>query len=87
LALTGGSLSGPGNLTVGGTLSVTGTITPSQTAGIVGTTTNNNANAGSVGEQIISNKLTNVAMTSAVLVNVTSISLTAGDGMLKDLSS
>jgi hypothetical protein len=74
-----------GNQTVSGTLGVTGTITPSQTAGIVGTTTNNNVNAGSVGEVISSS----VAVGSAVsLTNatgaftgktITSISLTAGD--------
>jgi hypothetical protein len=34
------------------TLSASGAITPSQTAGIVGTTTNNNADAGAVGEYV-----------------------------------
>ena len=78
------------NGTVGATTANTGafttiiassTITPSQTAGIVGTTTNNAADAGSVGEVITSS----VAVGAAVsLVNntaktVTSISLTAGD--------
>jgi hypothetical protein len=67
------------------TISATGAITPSQTAGIVGTTTNNNADAGSVGEVVSSS----VAVGSAVsLTNatgaftgktITSISLTAGD--------
>lgn len=71
--------------TIATTLAVTGAITPSQTAGIVGTTTNNNANAGSVGEMVSSS----VAVGSAVsLTNasgaftgktITSISLTAGD--------
>ena len=66
-------------------VTLAGAITPSQTAGIVGTTTNNNANAGSVGEVISSS----VAVGSAVsLTNaagaftgktITSISLTAGD--------
>jgi hypothetical protein len=37
------------------TLSSTGTFTPSQTNGIVGTTTNNNANAGAVGEFVSQN--------------------------------
>jgi len=63
------------------TITASSTITPSQTAGIVGTTTNNAANAGSVGEVITSS----VAIGAAVsLVNnapktITSISLTAGD--------
>lgn len=60
------------------TLSATGNFTPSQTNGIVGTTTNNNANAGSVGEYV-TNTATGVAMTSPNAANVTSISLTAGD--------
>lgn len=60
------------------TITATGTITPSQTNGIVGTTTNNNANAGSVGEYV-DNTGTGVALTSGVSANITSISLTAGD--------
>ena len=58
-----------------------GAITPTQTGGIVGTTTNNNANAGSVGEYIASTVLqaSRVALTSGTPVNITSISLTAGD--------
>jgi len=73
------------SITASTTLGVTGAITPSQTAGIVGTTTNNNANAGSIGEVISSS----VAVGSAVSITtattatsgktVTSISLTAGD--------
>lgn len=49
--------------------------------GIVGTTTNNNAQAGSVGEFVSSvvNSGSAVALTSGVDANVTSISLTAGD--------
>lgn len=61
----------------GGTM--TGALTVSQTAGIVGTTTNNNANAGAVGEYIVADRLTNVAMSNGVSINITSISLTAGD--------
>lgn len=63
------------------TLSSTGNFTPSQTNGIVGTTTNNNANAGSVGEFISSTVLVGsaVALTSGTQANITSISLTAGD--------
>lgn len=60
------------------TLQATSTITPSSTAGIVGTTTNDNANAGSVGEYITATG-TAVANTTATIVNVTSVSLTAGD--------
>jgi hypothetical protein len=59
----------------------TGAITPSQTVGIVGTTTNNNVNAGSVGE-LISATLAEgsaISLTTATAANVTSISLTAGD--------
>jgi len=56
-------------------------ITPSQTLGIVGTTTNNNANAGSVGEVVTSSVASGaaVALASGTTSNVTSISLTAGD--------
>jgi hypothetical protein len=60
------------------TLSATGNLTPSQTNGIVGTTTNNNANAGSVGE-FVSSTVTTAAITNSTVTNVTSISLTAGD--------
>lgn len=59
-------------------LTVTGNLTPSQTAGIVGTTTNNNANAGSVGEYL-SNTGTAVSLTSASPTTVATITLTAGD--------
>jgi len=64
------------------TLSATGLITPSQTAGIVGTTTNNNANAGSVGEFISATlaSASAVSMTTNTSINViSSLSLTAGD--------
>lgn len=63
------------------TIAASGTITPSQTNGIVGTTTNNNANAGSVGEFISSVVPSGsaVAMTNNVSANITTISLTAGD--------
>ena len=56
-------------------------ITPSSTAGIVGTTTNDNANAGSVGEYIVSNVLSTspITLTNVNTVTITSISLTAGD--------
>ena len=74
-------------VTIGSNQSATfaGALTPSQTNGLVGTTTNNNANAGSVGEVVSSS----VAVGSAVALTtasgaftgktITSISLTAGD--------
>lgn len=72
-AVTGGSLAGSFT-----TLASSGNFTPSQTNGIVGTTTNNNANAGSVGE-FTSATTSSVSLTTATPANVTSISLTAGD--------
>lgn len=60
------------------TLSSTGAFTPSSTNGIVGTTTNDNANAGSVGEYV-SNSASGTAVTNATVFNATSVSLTAGD--------
>lgn len=60
------------------TLIATGIIMPNQTAGIQGTNTNNNANAGSVGEHITATGST-VTLTTGVSTNITSISLTAGD--------
>lgn len=64
-----------------GAVQVNGTLTPNSTAGIIGTTTNNNVNAGSVGEYIFSLVPvgTPVSLTSTVAANVTSISLTSGD--------
>ena len=58
-----------------------GTITPSQTSGIVGTTTNNDANAGSVGEFVSSTIAAGsaVSLPADTATNITSISLTAGD--------
>lgn len=84
-AITGGAIN---NASVGATtastgafttLSSTGNFTPSQTNGIVGTTTNNNANAGSVGEYVTATNSAGTAITTAVAANITSISLTAGD--------
>jgi hypothetical protein len=69
-------------LAVTGALSSTGAITPSQTAGIVGTTTNNNADAGAVGEYVEGQRSSASALgitPSLTVVDVTSISLTAGD--------
>jgi hypothetical protein len=78
--VNGGTLSGTfaGAHTYSGAVTFSSTITPSQTAGIVGTTTNNNAQAGSVGEYV-SNTPSGVALSSATFTNVGSISLTAGD--------
>lgn len=62
-------------------LKATGAITPSSTAGIVGTKTNDNADAGSIGEYISATVLVGSAinLTNNTPANVTSISLTAGD--------
>ena len=63
------------------TLSASGLLTVSSTAGIAGTTLADSANAGSVGEYVTSTVLLGsaVALTTGVAINVTSISLTAGD--------
>jgi hypothetical protein len=52
-------------------------VKPSQTLGIVGTTTNNNANAGSVGEYLTITA--SGALVNNVTGNVTALTLTAGD--------
>ncbi len=67
-----------GSATFNGNLTIGGTITPNQTSGIVGTTTNNNANAGSVGEYL-TNTTNTTSMTTATPMNATTQSLTAGD--------
>ena len=55
-------------------------ITPSTTNGIVGTTLGDNAVAGSVGEYVSSTVANNtVSFSNGTPLNVTSISLTAGD--------
>lgn len=72
-AITGNALAGSFT-----TLASSGAYTPSQTAGIVGTTTNNNANAGSVGEYV-TNSTSGTSLTSNTSANCTSASLTAGD--------
>lgn len=61
------------------TLAASGTISPSQTAGIVGTTTNNSANAGSIGEYPTPGSTTGTSLTTATLANCASLSLSAGD--------
>jgi hypothetical protein len=60
------------------TLQATSTITPSSTSGIVGTATNDNANAGSIGEYVTATG-SGVALTTSTPANITSVSLTAGD--------
>lgn len=60
-------------------LTASGALTPSQTAGIVGTTTNNNANAGSLGEFPTPTNLTAVPLTAGANANCASVALTAGD--------
>lgn len=53
-------------------------ISPSTTKGIAGTTLADNANAGSVGE-LLTNAATGTNLTSTVVNNVVTLSLTAGD--------
>jgi hypothetical protein len=55
-----------------------GTFTPTQVGGIVGTTTNNSAQAGSVGEYV-TGTASGVGLTSLSTSNVVTLSLTAGD--------
>lgn len=78
--INGATVSGTfaGAVTYSGAVAFSGTITPSQTNGIVGTTTNNSANAGSVGE-FASNSTTGTSLPNNTNTNATSISLTAGD--------
>ncbi|HHT9109581.1 MAG TPA: hypothetical protein ACFYDZ_00310 [Candidatus Brocadiaceae bacterium] len=56
-------------------------VTFNSTSGVIGTTTNNNAAAGSVGEYVTSTILaaSGVSLSSSASVDITSISLTAGD--------
>jgi len=65
----------------GGDTTLSGSLTTSQTAGIIGTTTNNNADAGSVGEYVTATKATgvSVSLTTNTAVDILTISLTAGD--------
>jgi hypothetical protein len=65
-------------LTDAGNLSVLGSIQPSQTGGIIGTNTNNNANAGSVGESgTVQTGPTSAA--SLTITNAASQTLQPGD--------
>ena len=69
-----------GNVTIGN-VTVTGSITPNSAIGIVGTTTNNNVQAGSVGEfvsnTIVFNSL--VSLSNGTAKTIATIPLTAGD--------
>ncbi len=58
-----------------------GIISPSQTLGIAGTTTNNNANAGSVGETLSTVVLIGspVSLTTATPANIATLTLNSGD--------
>jgi len=62
-------------------LSASGAITPSSTAGIIGTTTNDNANAGSIGEIIVSIVPSGnaVSLGTAAAKTIASLSATPGD--------
>jgi hypothetical protein len=75
-AAIGGTTPSSGKFT---TITASSTITPSSTAGIVGTTTNDNANAGSVGEFITATGTSVSLPIAGTTTNITSISLTAGD--------
>lgn len=81
LAATGGSITGvpisgsTGSFT---TLGSTGLITPASVIGIKGTSTNDSAQAGSIGEYLTNSTATTSA-TSNVALNATTLLLTAGD--------
>jgi hypothetical protein len=63
-----------------GTTTVTGSLIPLTTNGITGTTLADNANAGSIGEVISSSVVQTITgLTTNTNINVTSLSLTAGD--------
>lgn len=88
LAIAGGTLTGTLQFDDGSQFSATGlamaagkTITPDQLAGIVGTTTNNNANAGSVGEykSVQGTIGSSVGLTINVTADAQTLALSAGD--------
>jgi hypothetical protein len=79
--LTNGmTLNSSQSLTVAGQV-IAPSFSPNTTSGIIGTTTNDNAAAGSVGEEVesIIPDASIVTLTTATPANLTSISLTAGD--------
>jgi hypothetical protein len=55
------------------------TVGPVAASNVVGTATNDNAAAGNIGEYISSNITTPVSITTGTALNLTTISLTAGD--------
>lgn len=61
-----------------GTVTFSDAIAPATVKGIIGTATNDNAQAGSVGEYITATSGT-ITLSTGVSINITSISLTAGD--------
>lgn len=61
------------------TLLNTASLAFNGTAGIIGTTTNNNADAGSVGEVLSAVNAGGVVMISGTPITITSVALTAGD--------
>lgn len=74
------------NVDDSGNVLAQGSIQPSSTGGIVGTTTNNNANAGSVGEYLsASGGPTSLATTTSTSVG--SINLTPGDWDVQAVAS
>ena len=58
---------------------MTGALAPSPTAGLTGTTTNNNANAGAIGEYLFVVSTSDTAMITDTPVNCLSLSLSPGD--------
>lgn len=75
-----GSVGTTGNETVSGSKTFSDIIIPNSIKGIKGTTTNDNAQAGSIGELVSSQILVGnrITLTNAAQVNLTSITLTAG---------
>lgn len=70
----------PNAITIPGSLAAVGAIAPAALIGITGTTTNNDVQAGSVGEFIQASAASpGTSLTTGTGANVTSISLTAGD--------
>ena len=76
-----GSGSFSNDITVTDDLTVSGRIIPSSTEGIKGTSTNDSADAGSIGEYSINNVVIGsaVALVSTISKTVTSMTLSAGD--------
>jgi hypothetical protein len=73
------AVTGGGNAASFTTIAASGLISPTSAIGIKGTTTNDDAQAGSIGEAPIPSNLTGVSLTSGSASNLSSVSLTAGD--------